>query len=266
MAKLNKTFSFLSLLVASILWVVWLESNGFLNAVHKKVISSLAMVVYLEDNASGNDIEILRKMFKEYKEISVKKFNNASEAYENLKNDPAISRQLELMEEDFRFPANFELLVDSFDIQKIRNIAKQIEFFKMVQHVDVRLELFNKAGALIKKIEKVKILSGWILLTLSMFFFYFSGYLYVLAHDDNLAVGIKFVAASMRRVLTPGARQQFVTGILAGLLGLAVCYLLVIFVEVRFYVNVFKFVLTVIVTGVLSSLSYLVNGFIRKRS
>ncbi len=232
--RMAKLFSFFSLLVASLLLMIWLESSGFLNAVYKKISSSLTMVVYFEENITDNEIEDFKRATRDYKEISPEKFNNSSSLYEKLKKDPAISKQLEQISGDFRFPANYEFLIKDFDIEKIRNIVKQIKDFKIVQHVEVHFELIRQAGDLIKKIRKVKILSGWILLILGICFFCLSGYL--------------------RGLTDSGGRHRFFSGICAGLFGLLLCYSLVNFVGVGFYIGVFKSVLIITAIGVISSL------------
>ncbi len=260
MVKSNKIFSFFSVLFASTLIAVWMESDGFLKDVYNNIYSSLTVSVYLSEDATEYEIKSITKDLKSNAEIIINNFSDSKSAYDKLREDPVVSKQLELVEDNFVLPASFELQIKHFDMNKVYRVIERIKKNKLVQYVDLNPELVQKGNNLLAKIKKAAILNGIVLPLCSLFFFFLGGYLYMLRSYDKLVVSWK-VTSSTKKELVLCVKKQFFTGIIAGLIGAVICYLLVTFTGVKFYIGFLKFIFIVLISGIMAALSYFVNAY-----
>lgn len=263
MEKLNKKFSFLCLLFATLSCVCGLEVDGFIKLITDKIMTSQVMIVYLNDNLTDNKVEDVKKIFDDFEEIELNKFNDSAAAYDMLKKDPFISGQMDLIKNDFILPSFFEVSIRKANVKKIERIVNKIESLKEVQYVDIEFDVIKKIFESLHKVKVARILIALLILTFSLFFLYMSGYLYVLSNKDELYLA-REVSLAVRKALLSLMTYQLIRGVLAGLFGLITVYMVVKISGLDFYINVFEAFLAVSGISILAALLCGFNGLVKK--
>lgn len=258
MAEFNRTLSFICLLAAFLSWMSLLVLDGIISGWREKVSTSISLVVYLNEQISGSDIQDLKGVLDNYDEVYVKKFINSEEVYEALIKDPAVSKQLELIGDDFVFPASFELGIKNLESLKFKNIVKQLEKHEKVQFVEIPSELIEKAAVFFKKSDRVKKAAGWIAFLLGIFLFWIAGYLYFLSHSEKISIG-KDLGVKNIRLAWPGMKIQFFNGMVTGLLSAAIIYGIIFFLNININFSFLNLSLFITGAGFFSALFYFFN-------
>jgi septal ring factor EnvC (AmiA/AmiB activator) len=230
----NKKLSFFLILAGSVLWASWLEGFGLSRRLNSAVASSISVIVYLEPQASEDDIRELKGLFENKKEISVRSFTTSLQAYGELERNSRISGPLKAIGQEFTLPASFELSVKARDPATLGNIVSEIGSYRKVHSVEAPLEAIQKASLMLGKLNKIAAITGVGIFLSGLFLFYMSAYLCAASEHKKFLIGKEIGAADIR-ILKQGFYRQLSFGFFGGLLSLGVIFVISGFSGVKFH-------------------------------
>ncbi|MFW6172330.1 MAG: cell division protein FtsX [Elusimicrobiota bacterium] len=233
---MKKALSLLFIFLGSFLWIGWIETFGILTNVNEKVVSSARVIVYLQEDISGKDIQNLRNLFNTKDNIKIENFTSSIQALNKLKENISFSKQIDVIEEDFSLPASFELGFKTIDYKYIKNIAQQIKSYSGVQKVEVPEQVIKNTEMVIEKSRKIKLIFNIFIFLGGILLFYSSGYLVYLLKKKNINFG-KNISVKRFDLIKPGIIYLIIASIVSCILSAAIIYFLASNLDMEFVLN-----------------------------
>lgn len=258
--KLNKLFSFLLGIFAVFLLLIHIIAGEFLNLVSDRMASEISVLVYLNEDISGSDIQDLEKLIEEFDGVFIRKFISSIEAYEKLKEDGTISKELKLLEGHITLPASFVLGVSFINATKISDFAQKLSNEETVQKVSIPLASIERAEGLLKRAENIIKYSGWVFFAVGIFFFYLAGYMYNLLNSEKFLLARSF-GISKFQVAMSNFGSRFLSGIIVALIVVSFVNFFIYFIWDGFSVNFIKAGVIIIAVGLISGITYIISCY-----
>jgi len=225
MEKLYKRFSFICLAVAFLLCLCWVESNYYFHRTVDKITSSITVSVYVDESASGNDIQKFKTLFTEFEEFEIREFISSVSAYKKLSEEEELLKQVGIIGDDITLPASFILTVKQLNAGRIKKLAGKIKKMDKVQHVEVPLDLLEKSESMIQMGRLIKNIAAFAVSAISLFLLFCSAYLNFMKDKDKLKMALNCNVPLLRAV-SGSVRYAFFTGCIAAAAAAAVLYVL----------------------------------------
>ncbi|MBN2407712.1 MAG: hypothetical protein JXJ19_08440 [Elusimicrobia bacterium] len=216
MEGFNRFFSLFALFLGSVLWVSSFASRSILLRAEERIISSVSLIVYLDEQVSGSDIQQVRKEIEESKGVFIKRFLDSKSVYEDIKKDLSVSDKVDMIKEDFIFPASFELGIDDFNIDAVKNIAENLDKSEIVQSVEYPEQLIRRSDKFLKAMRRTIYAALACSVISVIILFSISAYLYILLYADRLRLA-DHMGMSREYLFFGGLRSRAVAGICTSL-------------------------------------------------
>ncbi len=258
--KLNKSFSFLLSLLAVFLLIVYLSAAEFLNFVSERMASKISIIVYLNEDVSGSDIQDVKKLIESFEDVNIKSFTSSIEAYEKLKEDGRISKKLKLLGGHITLPASFDVGVTFINAERIGGIVQKLSAAQTIQKVSVPLKSIERAEELLKIVENIIKYTGWVFFAVGLFFFYLAGYMYNTLNSEKFLLARSFGISKFKFGMN-NFGSRFFSGIIVALIVFSLVNFFVYFIWDGFHFNLLKSLFIVVAVGLVSGITYIISCY-----
>jgi cell division transport system permease protein len=205
------------LLIVGVFLLISVNLNLFL----ENLESQLEIIVYLEDNISKAELNVLKNNFNSINGIKEVKFVSKEEAYQRLSKDLGEQKDILSAIEKNPLPASFEIQIK--EPKMIEQIANQITKFKKVEEVEYGREIaerllnftyiFRRAGMIVLALlvfASILIISNIIKIT-------------VYARRNEIEI-MSLVGATSWFIKCPFIIEGFLQGFISAILSVIILY------------------------------------------
>ncbi|MFH1414562.1 MAG: permease-like cell division protein FtsX [Elusimicrobiota bacterium] len=262
MERSSRILSFVCLFFAALLCFVWLGMITVTGRLHKRILSSLVFMVYLDKTASDEDINAFRKKLDNYKQVRLILYEDSATIYDKLRKDPDLSEQMEILKDKVDLPPRFKIGINTPDYLKINNILEKLKKGKSVEHLDTRNSFVKKTAMMMEKIRRIRSLLGLLLPLFAFYIFSVSAYLFRVSQYDEIRIANN-IAADVKVVLGAAARRFLLAGIISGIAARFLYYWFTAFCEIEQAGTLIEDSIIIIFTGILAVFFYRVIAVFR---